>query len=80
MSVLDGDSTTPDTESLVRRVIEIIQGTRTLPLSSSVKLDNKDDVLDLLNEACDHLPEETRQARWMLKERGGVSGQDATGG
>ena len=69
MSVLDGDSTTPDTESLVRRVIEIIQGTRTLPLSSSVKLDNKDDVLDLLNEACDHLPEETRQARWMLKER-----------
>ncbi len=69
VSVLDGNSTTPDTESLVRRVIEIIQGTRTLPLSSSVKLDNKDDVLDLLNEACDHLPEETRQARWMLKER-----------
>ena len=67
--MLDGDSTTPDTESLVRRVIEIIQGTRTLPLSSSVKLDNRDDVLDLLNEACDHLPEETRQARWMLKER-----------
>jgi hypothetical protein len=67
--VVDGDSTGPDTESLVRRVIEIVQGTRTLPLSSSVKLDNKDEVLDLLHEACHQLPEETRQARWLLKER-----------
>jgi hypothetical protein len=69
MSLLDGTSTGPDTESLVRRVIEIIQGTRALPLSSSVKLDNKDEVLELLTEACHRLPEETKQARWMLKER-----------
>jgi hypothetical protein len=58
-----------DTEGLVRRVIDIIDGTRALPLSSSVKLDNKDEVLELLDEACHRLPEETRQARWMLKER-----------
>jgi len=69
MSLLEGNSVTPDTESLVRRVIEIIEGTRALPLSSSVKLDNKDEVLELLDEACQRLPEETRQARWMLKER-----------
>jgi hypothetical protein len=69
MSLLEGSSETPDTESLVRRVIEIIEGTRTLPLSSSVKLDNKDEVLELLDEACHRLPEETRQARWLLKER-----------
>jgi hypothetical protein len=50
-------------------VIEIIEGTRALPLSSSVKLDNKEEVLELLDEACHLLPEETKQARWLLKER-----------
>lgn len=69
MSLLDGNSAPPDTDALLRRVIEIIQGTRTLPLSSSVKLDNKEEVLGLLDEARDHLPEETRRARWLLKER-----------
>jgi hypothetical protein len=69
MSLLDGSSAGSDTESLVRRVIEIIEGTRALPLSSSVKLDNKEEVLELLDEACHRLPEETKQARWLLKER-----------
>jgi vacuolar-type H+-ATPase subunit H len=59
----------PDTDTLVRQVIGIIEGTRALPLSSSVKLDNKQEVLDLLEEACNRLPEETRQARWMIRER-----------
>lgn len=58
-----------DTESLIRQVIEIIEGTRALPLSSSVKLDNKDEVLELLDAACQQLPEELRQARWLLRER-----------
>jgi vacuolar-type H+-ATPase subunit H len=58
-----------DTEGLIRRVIEIIDGTRALPLSSSVKLDNKEEVLELLDDACSRLPDEMRQARWMLKER-----------
>jgi hypothetical protein len=58
-----------DTDGLIRRVTEIIDGTRALPLSSSVKLDNKEEVLDLLQEAKDRLPEEMRQARWLLKER-----------
>ena len=59
----------PDTETLLRRVMEMLASTRTLPLSSSVKLDNKDEVLELLEEAVLRLPEEFRQARWMLKER-----------
>jgi cell division septum initiation protein DivIVA len=59
----------PDSEALVRRVIEILEGTRALPLSSSVKLDNKEEVLELLEEALHRLPEELRGARWMLKER-----------
>lgn len=69
MSIDEGPLLPPDTESLIRRVIDIIDGTRALPLSSSVKLDNKDEVLELLDDACQRLPEETRQARWMLKER-----------
>ncbi|MBV9661438.1 MAG: hypothetical protein JO337_09795 [Acidimicrobiales bacterium] len=69
MSIDEEPQVPVDTESLVRRVIEIIDGTRALPLSSSVKLDNKDEVLGLLHEACQRLPDETRQARWMLKER-----------
>jgi cell division septum initiation protein DivIVA len=59
----------PDAESLLRRVVEIIESTKTLPLSSSVKLDNRDEVLELLDEALQRLPDELRQARWMIKER-----------
>jgi hypothetical protein len=66
---LDAPLLPVDTEGLIRRVIEIIDGTRALPLSSSVKLDNKEEVLELLDEAVHRLPDETRQARWMLKER-----------
>ncbi|HLI02381.1 MAG TPA: hypothetical protein VKV06_16455 [Acidimicrobiales bacterium] len=69
MSTFEGRNDGPDTESLLRRVIGIIEATRALPLSSSVKLDNKDEVLELLDEATHRLPDEFRQARWMLKER-----------
>ena len=69
MSIDDQPLLPVDTEGLIRRVIEIIDGTRALPLSSSVKLDNKDEVLELLDDACRRLPDETRQARWMLRER-----------
>jgi vacuolar-type H+-ATPase subunit H len=59
----------PDSEAHVRRVIEIIEGTRTLPLSSSVKLDNKEEVLELLDEAVHRLPDEVKAARWLMKDR-----------
>jgi vacuolar-type H+-ATPase subunit H len=69
MSDFDDPLPRVDSEGLIRRVIEIIDGTRALPLSSSVKLDNKEEVLELLDDACSRLPEETRRARWLLKER-----------
>jgi hypothetical protein len=59
----------PETEALLQRVSAIIAGARALPLSSSVKLDNKDEILELLREASERLPQELRQARWMIKER-----------
>lgn len=59
----------PETEALLQRVAGMIAGARALPLSSSVKLDNKDEILELLREATERLPEELRQARWMIRER-----------
>ena len=59
----------PDSETLLRRVSEIINNAKSMPLSSSVLLNNKDEVLELLEEALERLPTELRQARWMLKER-----------
>jgi vacuolar-type H+-ATPase subunit H len=74
MSTSEGHGTSsgiagPDAEAHVRRVIEILEGTRTLPLSSSVKLDNKDEVLELLDEAIHRMPDEVKAARWMLRDR-----------
>lgn len=64
-----GHGAAVETEALLQRVSGMIAGARALPLSSSVKLDNKDEVLELLREAVERLPEELRGARWMLKER-----------
>jgi F0F1-type ATP synthase membrane subunit b/b' len=58
----------PDAETLLRRVAEIIGNAKSMPLSASVMV-SKDEVLELLEEAIERLPEELRQARWMLKER-----------
>jgi vacuolar-type H+-ATPase subunit H len=63
------DNGYPDSETLLRRVSEIINNAKSMPLSSSVLLNNKDEVLELLEEALERLPTELRQARWMLKER-----------
>ena len=60
--------TPPECETLLRRVAEIIAGARPMPLSSSVMI-NKEEVLELLEEAIARLPDELRAARWLLKER-----------
>jgi cell division septum initiation protein DivIVA len=59
----------PDAETLLRRVIDIVNNAKSMPLSSSVLLSNKDDVLELMEDALERLPAELRQARWMLRER-----------
>jgi cell division septum initiation protein DivIVA len=59
----------PGTEVLLRRVMDVINNTRAIPLSSTHRLDNKDEVIELLEDALSRLPDELRQARWLLKER-----------
>jgi cell division septum initiation protein DivIVA len=59
----------PGTETLLRRVVDVVNNTRPMPLSSSHLLNNKDEVIELLEDALERLPAELRQARWLLKER-----------
>src|ERR1700694_135892 len=58
----------PESEALLRRVGEMIAGARPMPRSTSVII-NKDEFLEMLDEALERLPDELRAARWLLKER-----------
>lgn len=57
-----------DAETLLRRAVDIIATAPNVPLSSTPRID-RDEIIELLEEALARLPEEVRQARWMLKER-----------
>lgn len=58
----------PETEAILRRVIDIIDSSPGMPMSASVRV-NKEEVLELLDDAVTRLPDELRSARWLLKER-----------
>ena len=57
-----------ETEDVLLQLRAIIDAARPVPLSASSMI-AKDEVLDLIDEALDQLPEELRAARWLLKER-----------
>jgi len=58
----------PDAEGLVRRVIDVVNMAKAMPLSASVLI-SRDEVIGLLTAALEKLPDELRQARWLLRER-----------
>ena len=58
----------PQVESVLREVRDLIEQARPMPLSTSVMI-NQAEVLDLLDEATERLPEELRSAKWLLKQR-----------
>ena len=57
-----------DAELLLRRALDLVNAAPKMPLSNSAIV-NRDEVLELLDETLERLPEELRQARWLLKER-----------
>ena len=59
---------TLDTEELILQVRDHIDTARSVPMSASVMV-NRDELVGLLEDAVTALPEEIRQARWLLKER-----------
>ena len=53
---------------LLRRALDIVATAPNLPLSASPRID-RDEIIDILESALNRLPDELRQARWMMKER-----------
>ena len=64
-----GDQYHPaETETVLLQLRDVIENARPVPLSASAMI-SKDEVLDLIDEALQQLPEELRAAKWLLKER-----------
>ncbi|MFZ9818154.1 MAG: hypothetical protein ACO3D9_02825, partial [Ilumatobacteraceae bacterium] len=57
-----------DTESILEKVADMVATAPNVPLSSTPRID-REYVVGLLQDALSCLPDEIRQARWMLKER-----------
>jgi hypothetical protein len=58
----------PGVEDLLRQAVDTVASARRAPLSASVLI-ARDDLLELLQRALEVLPDELRQARWLLRER-----------
>ncbi len=63
-----GDEQAYDLETLLLQIREVLDTARTMPMSASV-LVNREETLEIVDDALRSLPEELRHARWLLKER-----------
>jgi hypothetical protein len=63
-----GDEQAYDLETLLLQIRELVDTARTMPMSASV-LVNREETLEIVDDALRSLPEELRHARWLLKER-----------
>src|SRR5262249_5456811 len=57
-----------DIGARLQQLEELINEAKSMPLSSSV-LVNRDEVLEIIASARKELPEEIKQARWVVKDR-----------
>jgi vacuolar-type H+-ATPase subunit H len=57
-----------DTESILTQLFTLVESAKSMPMSTSVRVE-RDEVLDMIDLAVQHLPEEIRSARWLLKEK-----------
>ena len=58
----------PDVSELLAQLQDMLESARKLPMSASVSI-NREEFGAVLQEAVDGLPDELREARWLLKER-----------
>lgn len=68
MDIRGDDYLLPESDEIIRRVMDMIESSPSMPMSSSVRV-NKEEVLEMLGDALDRLPEELRQSKWLLKDR-----------
>jgi F0F1-type ATP synthase membrane subunit b/b' len=57
-----------DIAGRLQQLQELVEEAKSMPLSSSVLI-NRDEVLEMLREMQEDLPEEIKQARWIVKDR-----------
>jgi hypothetical protein len=55
-------------ESILNQLLDLIHAAKSMPLSSSVMV-SRDEVVSLVQAGLESLPDELRQARWLLRER-----------
>jgi hypothetical protein len=67
---LDVEEPAPEVsaETIIEQLLDILAGAKSMPLSSSVMV-SREEVTSLLHAALECLPDELRQARWLLRER-----------
>ncbi len=57
-----------DIAGRLQQLEEMVNEAKSMPLSSSVLI-NKDEVMEMLRQMQEDLPEEIKQARWIVKDR-----------
>ncbi|HEX2088495.1 MAG TPA: hypothetical protein VHI54_00980 [Actinomycetota bacterium] len=57
-----------DIVTRLQQIQELVEQARSMPLSSSAMV-NREELLELIEAARTNLPEEIRQARWVVKDR-----------
>jgi vacuolar-type H+-ATPase subunit H len=57
-----------DLAGRLQQLEEMVREAKSMPLSSSALL-NRDEVLEMIQEMQESLPEEVKQARWIVKDR-----------
>jgi hypothetical protein len=55
-------------ESILHQLLDLMATAKSMPLSSSAMV-SREEVTSLLQAALESLPDELRQARWLLRER-----------
>jgi cell division septum initiation protein DivIVA len=63
-----------DLASKLQQLEQLVLEAKSMPLSSSV-LVNRDEVLEMVGEMQESLPEEIKQARWIVKDREDLLGK-----
>jgi cell division septum initiation protein DivIVA len=53
---------------LIDKLDDLVHNAKTMPLSDSVRVD-KEEIYDILDQMRATIPEEIKQARWIVKER-----------
>jgi vacuolar-type H+-ATPase subunit H len=57
-----------DLSARIHQLEEMVRDAKSMPLSSSALM-NRDEVLELIEQMKDSLPDEIKQARWIVKDR-----------